>query len=148
MPCIGFSIQKGELHYCVLRGSREVPIYLDHGLHRFDPTQPRTALANLFKQTFKEVLDRVQPTKLAYRLSLDLKKADQFAYLSFPFGILNLIAYEAALPINEYVSQSFTKRALDFPGDKHAACDARIVNFPSAAKKETRSAALAAWMAL
>ncbi|MEJ1161355.1 hypothetical protein [Prosthecomicrobium sp. N25] len=117
-------------------------------MHRFVPAQPRTALANFFKQTFREVIDHVRPTRLAYRLSLDPKKAEQFAYLAFPFGILNLIAYEAELPIDEYMLQSFTKRALDFPGDKHAACDAKIAGFPGSAKKETRSAALAAWMAL
>ncbi len=148
MPCLGFSIQKGELHYCVLDGSRASPIYVDHGVHRFDPAQSRTALANFFKQTFKEVVDRVHPTKLAYRLSLVATSADQFAYLAFPFGILNLIAHEVELPIEEYTSQSFTKRALGFTGDKHEACDAKIAGFPSAAKKETRSAALAAWMAL
>lgn len=148
MPCVGFNILKSELHYYVLGGSRSSPSHIDLGVHRFDAKQLRPNLANFFKQTFQEIIDRSQATKLAYRLSLDAKKADQFAYLAFPYGILNLIAHERRLPINEFTMQSFTKRALGFTGDKFDACDAMIFGFPADAKRDTKTAALAAWMAL
>lgn len=121
MPCLGFNILKGELHYCVLDGSRTSPSHIDSGIHRFNPDQPKPDLANFFKQTFREIVDRSRPTKLAYRLSLETAKADQFAYLAFPFGILNLLAHEAGLPIAEFTMQAFTKRALRYDGDKFEA---------------------------
>ncbi len=148
MPRLGFNILKGELHYCALDGSRSSPSHIDLGVHRFDPQQRKPDLANFFKQTFREIVDRTQPTKLAYRLSLEVSKADQFAYLAFPYGILNLLAHERGLPIDEFTMQSFTKRALGFTGDKFDACCAMITGFPAGAKKDTKTAALAAWMAL
>lgn len=148
MACLGFNILKGELHYCVLDGERSSPRHVDCGVHRFDPRQPRPELANFFKQTFREIVDSRSPTKLAYRLSLEAQKADQFAYLAFPYGILNVLAHEKGLPIDEFTMQSFTKRALGFTGDKFDACAAHISDFPSDAKKDTKTAALAAWMAL
>lgn len=148
MPRVGFNILKGELHYCVLAGSKDSPTFVDMGVHRFDPRQPRPDLANFFKQTFREIIDHSQPAKLAYRLSIEAKKADQFAYLAFPFGVLNLLAHERALPINEFVMQSFSKRALGFTGDKFDACGSMITGFPADAKKDSKTAALAAWMAL
>lgn len=115
MPCLGFNILKGELFYCLLDGTKPSPSHVDSGVHRFDPSQPKPDLANFFKQTFREVVERARPTKLAYRLSLETAKADQFAYLAFPFGVLNLLAHENGLPIAEFTMQAFTKRALKDP---------------------------------
>jgi hypothetical protein len=148
MPCLGFNILKGELYYCLLNGSKPFPNHVDSGVHLFDPNQPKPDLANFFKQTFREIAERSRPTKLAYRLSLDTAKADQFAYLAFPFGILNLLAHEKGLPIAEFTMQAFTKRALGYNGDKFDACEGKISSFPSDAKKGAKVAALAAWMAL
>lgn len=148
MPCIGFNINKGELHYCVLQGTKSTPAFIDLGVHKFNPNQTRTELSNFFKQTFKEIIDKYKPSIISYRLSLEAKSSEQLSYLVFPYGILNLIAHESGLQIHEYVLQSFTKRALGFDGDKFEACNSKISNFPTSAKKEDRVAALSAWMTL
>jgi Holliday junction resolvasome RuvABC endonuclease subunit len=148
MSALGFNIKKGELWFCVLTGSRSKPVYVQHDRHRFDATQSRSSLAHFFKQTFNEIVDRTNPSKMAYRLSLDANSADQVAYLCFPFGILNLIAHERGNKIAEFTSQSFTKKALDFPGDKLDACDARIANPPGKWDRDAKLAAMAAWMTL
>jgi Holliday junction resolvasome RuvABC endonuclease subunit len=148
VSALGFNIKKGELWHCVLSGTRREPVYVSHNRDRFDPDQPRTALANYFKQTFGEVISRTTPDRLAYRVSLDANSADQVAYLTFPFGILNLVAHDLSLPISEYVSQSFSKKALGFAGNKFEACDEMIAGSPDKWGDPEKLAALAAWMAL
>jgi hypothetical protein len=148
VTAVGFNINKGELWHCTLDGTRGVPVFILHGRDRFDPEQPRTALANYFKQTFNEIISRASPDRLAYRLSLDAKSAGQIAYLCFSFGILNLIAHELSLPLHEFTSQSFTKRALGFSGNKFDACDEMIEKRPMKWGDPEKLAALAAWMTL
>lgn len=148
MKALGFNIVKGVIWHCVLEGTKDTPVYLSHGRDLFDSDSPRTELANHFKQTFVETISRVEPGRLAYRLSLDGKSAKQIGYLYFSFGILNLIAHDSSLAIKEFSSQAFTKRALCHAGDKFAACDERIVNSPASWKNPEKLAALAAWMAL
>jgi hypothetical protein len=123
-------------------------MYLSHSRDQFDANKPRKELANYFKQTFGEAISRTGPDRLAYRLSLDAKSADQIAYLSFSFGILNLIAHDLDLPIKEFCSQAFTKSALGYQGDKFEACDDRIADRPSRWATPEKLAALAAWLAL
>lgn len=104
---------------------------------------------NLFKQTFSEILAKKSYQRIGYRLSLEAKSADQISYLAFSLGILNLVAYERGLPTFEFVSQSFTKRALGHAdGDKFAACDARIEGRPEKWSNPEKLAALSAWMTL
>ncbi|TBY27453.1 hypothetical protein [Rhizobium leguminosarum] len=148
MAILGFNLQKGELHFCLLDGTRPDPRYLMHGRHRFEVDQPRPEMANFFKQTFNELIEAQQPRGLAYRLSMDGKKADQIAYLTFPFGILSLVAYERGLAIAQSTIHTFTKKALAHSGDKFTACDERIEDCPAAWPNAAKLAALAAWMSL
>ena len=148
MRTLGFNLRKGELYFCCLSGSKEQPVYEIHGRHKFEPTQSRPDLSNFFKQTFAEILESQQVDLLSYRLSLDAKSSDQIAYLTFPFGVLNLLAFEKGLPIREYTTQSFTKKALGFEGDKFKACDDLIKGCPTDWKEPVKLAALSAWMAL
>lgn len=149
MTALGFNLLKGELHLCALRGTRAAPCYVGHDRHRFDPGQPRPELARFFKLTFGEVIRSFEPDRLAYRLTLNAKSADQVAYLCFPFGILNLIGSEKQIPTSEFTTPSFSKKALKYAAaDKLAACDAMISGFPPGLKEPAKLAALAAWMSL
>jgi len=139
---------KGAVWHCVLEGTRSAPTYVSHSKDRFDADKPRKELANHFKQTFGETISQTRPDRLAYRLSLDANSADQIAYLSFSFGILNLLAHDLDLPIREFCSQAFTKSALSYQGDKFDACDERITNRPPKWGNPEKLAALAAWLTL
>ncbi|WP_313605337.1 hypothetical protein [Rhizobium sp.] len=148
MAILGFNLQKGELHFCLIEGNRINPRYLMHDRHRFEVDQPKPEMANFFKQTFNELIEARQPKGLAYRLSMDGKKADQIAYLTFPFGILSLVAYERKLAVAQSTIHTFTKKALAHTGDKFTACDERIADRPAAWPNAAKLAALAAWMSL
>lgn len=149
MTSLGFNIQKGEVWYCEMTGTRASPVFVAVDRLRFQPAASRPELMNLFKQTFSEILAKKPCGRIGYRLSLDAKKADQLSYLVFPFGVLNLLAYERGLETSEFTSQSFSKRALAYAdGDKFAACDARIEGRPEKWSNSERLAALSAWMTL
>ena len=148
MAILGFNLQKGELHFCLMDGTRAAPRYLAHDRHRFDTTQPKPEMANFFKQTFIELIEAQEPKRLAYRLSLEAKKAEQLPYLIFPYGVLALVAYERGLDLHQSTSQSFTPRALAYQGDKFVACDERILNRPPTWTPAAKYAALSTWMSL
>jgi hypothetical protein len=148
MAILGFNLQKGELHFCLMDGTRADPRYVAHDRHRFDVDQAKPEMANFFKQTFNELIEAQRPQGLAYRLSMDGKKADQIAYLTFPFGILCLVAHERGLAAHQSTIHTFTKKALAHPDEKFRACDERISNRPVAWPTAAKLAALAAWMSL
>ncbi|GLR89455.1 hypothetical protein GCM10007857_61680 [Bradyrhizobium iriomotense] len=148
MSALGLNISKGTIWYCVLQGPRDQPTHVDSGRHRFNPGQSRPDLANYCKQTFGELIDRFPSSKVAYRLTLNAKSADQVAYLCFPFGILNLVAHERGVAVREFTTPSFTKKALGIAGDKFDACDSSIVGRPDKWDRDAKLAALSAWMML
>lgn len=76
------------------------------------------------------------------------KKADQIAYLTFPLGVLALVAHERGLPKHQSILQTFTKKALDFAGDKFDARDERIEGRPASWPNAAKLAALAARVSL
>jgi hypothetical protein len=147
VTAIGFNISKGAIWSCVLEGTRSAPEFRDLGRQRFNPDQPRPELANYFKQVLGEIIDRVPSPRLAYRLTLNAKSADQVAYLCFPFGILNLVAHERGLAIDQFTTASFSKKALGFTGDRFDACDT-IKGRPENWDRDAKLAALSAWMVL
>jgi hypothetical protein len=147
VTAIGFNISKGTIWSCVLKGTRAAPEVQDSGRQRFNPDQPRPELANYFKQTFGEIIDQVRIPRLAYRLTLNATRADQIGYLCFPFGILNLIAHERGLTIDQFTTASFSKKALGFSGDKFDACET-IKGRPEKWDRDAKLAALSAWMVL
>jgi hypothetical protein len=148
LAALGLNISKGSIWYSVLDGSRSTPTYVDGGRYRFNPDQGRPDLANYFKQTFAEMVDRYPSSKVAYRLTLSAKSADQVAYLCFPFGILNLVAHERGLAIRELTTPSFTKKALGMAGDKFELCDSAISGRPEKWDRDAKLSALSAWMML
>jgi hypothetical protein len=148
LSSLGLNISKGIIWFCALDGPRSGPVHLESGRQRFNPNQSRPDLANYCKQAFGELIDRFPSSRLAYRLTLNAKSADQVAYLCFPFGILNLVAHERGLAIREFTTPSFTKKALGFVGDKFDACDSMITSRPEKWDRDAKLAALSAWMTL
>jgi Holliday junction resolvasome RuvABC endonuclease subunit len=145
---LGFNICKARLCYSLLEGKKKSATLLSKGYEKYDPEQPLPEMANYFKQTFKEVIDREKPDIIAYRLSLEAKKAS-IPYLHFSYGILNLVAHEISIPIEQTISQTFSAKALGKKGDKFEVCDQLISNIPEQKwNNDFRYAALAAWMAL
>lgn len=87
MAILGFNPQKGELHFCLMDGTRTDPRYVAHDRYRFDVDQSKPEMANFFKQTFNELIEAQQPQGLAYRLCLRTRtdrRSDHPAHLHGP----------------------------------------------------------------
>lgn len=148
MRALGISIKKNELRYCVLEGTRDTPLVVLSDRDRFKPDQSRPALADYFKQAFTEIMTKTKPDVVGYRLSIDVSRADQIAYMCFPFGILNLLCHEGAMPVREFTHHGFTQKALGRPGNKFDVCDEVLGVYGSFWDNDQRFAALSAWMSL
>ena len=130
MSALGFNIKKGELWHCVLSGTRREPVDLADSRHLVDPDQPRTALANYFKQTFGEVISRTAPDRLAYRVSLDANSADQVAHPDVPIRHSKPRSPRPQLADQRVRVPILSKKALGFAGNKFEACDEMIASRP------------------
>lgn len=115
MKVIGFEIKKGELRFSVLEGAVDAPVWVTHGRRVFNAESPRTDLMSWFKQNFLEIVTACSPEKISYRVSLNAKTVAQNAYLLFPWGILNLIAFEKSIPICEFNKMTFTAKRFGLP---------------------------------
>lgn len=148
MRVLGFNISKDKIAYCLVEGQKSDCQLVVRSIEKFDSSQSIPELTNFFREAFLEIINRQKPDKLAYRMSLEGKKAS-IPYLYFSFGILNLIAYERSLAIEQSISQTFSAKSLGQKGDKFEICDNLIADIPSDKwTNDHRYAALAAWMAL
>jgi hypothetical protein len=144
MKSIGFNISKERLSYCILEGTKSSCKLAFRAYEKFDAGQPLPEMMNYFRQTFSELLSRHEPDIIAYRMSLEGKKAS-IPYLCFSYGILNLLSYEQEIPIVQTISATFSKKQLGREGDKFEVCDEIIDDIPSEKwNNEYRYAALAA----
>lgn len=50
-----------------------------------------------FESSYKEILAKYTPDKVAYKLHLNTIK-DQMTYLQFPMGVLNLVCHREGIP--------------------------------------------------
>lgn len=69
MAILGFSLQKGELPFCLMDGTRADPRYVAHDRHQFDVDRPKPGMADFFKQIFNELIEAQRPQGPAYRLA-------------------------------------------------------------------------------
>jgi hypothetical protein len=105
MIVLGFNLQKGEIRYSLVAGTKHAPELLEKGRHLV-ATESTPVLMDWFESTFENIIARTNPNKIAYRLSLEPSKT-QIMYLTFPYAILNLLAHRKKICIYEYVSQNF-----------------------------------------
>lgn len=150
MTVIGFDVKKNELRYTVLKGRLKQPEYLSHGRRIYDAAQRRPDLAGWFKQNFVELIVKSGADGIGYRVSTNVPKVEQIAYMHYSWGVLNLIAYERGLAIEEFNSKSFTAKRFELPrGSKPiAVVDDFLGSHPPYWDDLQRSAALAAWARL
>jgi hypothetical protein len=153
MKSLGINLMKGIVHHAVLEGTADGPVYVAHDRSRFDADQVRSDQAHFFRNLFNELVTRHAPSFIGYRVSLDANKADQVAYLHFPYGVLNLVAFDQHILAEGITSSAFTAKRLKqapAPGakfDKFAACKA-IAGCPSGWNNDAKVAALTAWVFL
>ena len=103
-----------------------------------------------FHKIFVELLAKHNPDRVGYRVSKNASKIDQFAYLYFPYGILNRICHEQGKPTKEFNISSFTSKLLGFPkAEKSMSACNRIFGSPTPHWDDSqRYSAMSAWGSL
>lgn len=149
MQVLGLELAQSKLYFCLLSGDQKHPIFLKHGIRDFSAGQPATELMNFFNHTFSEIIDEYSPQKIGYRVAMSagpsIKKIDQYPYLYFSYGILNLIAHNKNIPTTMYNTNSFTAAFFGRKGDKKTICDELIGIHPPNWNDSARMAALSAY---
>jgi Holliday junction resolvasome RuvABC endonuclease subunit len=149
MRILGIHLAKGQLRYALLEGTKLEPHLVDKG--RLVTTDPNLVpeLMDWYDSQFRQLLDRLSPNKIAYRLTLSPKKEQLFTS-EFPLGILNLLAHQRNLPIIAYTPQAFvpSKLGLKKEADLYQVCDQTFGQQPPHWDKNQKYSILVAWFEL
>lgn len=111
MKALGISLHKDYLRFAVLEGSKTNPTLVEKG--RIKTTDPDEVpqLMDWFETQYSQLISVHAPGVVAYKLVLE-PKLDQQHYLSFPMGILNLLARKNGILINEFSGKAITPNKL------------------------------------
>lgn len=148
MNVLGFNLQKGEIRFSLLTGTKQAPVLVEKGRHLVvDETAPE--LMDWFESTFDSIITKTNPNRIAYRLSLNPTKP-QIQYLTFPYAILNLLAHRKNIEIFEYITQNFTASKFGQPKgtDVYEYCTKVFGEHPPHWDKNQQNSLLAAWLSL
>jgi hypothetical protein len=148
MDVLGFNLQKGEIRFSLLTGTKQVPRLVEKGRHLvIDEATPQ--LMDWFESTFDSIITRTSPDRIAYRLSLEPTKS-QIQYLTFPYAILNLLAHRKKIEIYEYVTLNFTASKFGQPKgtNVYEYCTKVFGEHPPHWDKNQQNSILAAWLTL
>lgn len=149
MSVLGIYIAAGQLRYSVLDGTKAAPIMRTKDKLTTPTSADVPALMDWFDTQFQMILDQHSPDKIAYRLTLAPKKAQLFTSI-YPFGILNLIAFQKGIPIASFVAGNYVASKLGLPKntDLYTHCDNLLGRNPPYWDKNQKHSVLAAWFEL
>ncbi len=151
MTVLGIDLGKGQLRYSVLEGTKAKPRLVKKERLPVPEKASTPELMSWFDNTFKMLISRHNPSKIAYRLLTGpLKK--QIFYLTYPYAILNFICHEKKLPIKDYVAANFVSSKLGLSKSKNIYdyCEKVFDLKPSSnsQNKNQKYSLLAAWLEL
>lgn len=149
MTVLGVHALTGQLRFGVLSGTRASPVLEDKGRLVTPSESDVPALMDWYDTQFRKLVLDHAPDKIAYRLTLEPKKKQLITSI-FPFGLLNLIAFQQSLPVNEYTPRSFAASKLGLPKgtDLYDHCENTFGSHPPYWDKNQMNAILTAWFEL
>ena len=111
MPVLGIVLQKNFMRFSVLDGDRDGPIFIDKG--RIATCDPKDVpqLMDWYETSFQQIIAEYHPSIIAYKLSLD-PNIEQLHNLSFPLGVLNLLARKRGIQVKEFSHRAITPNKL------------------------------------
>lgn len=148
MAVLGVEMKQEQLRYCVLDGTRRAPNFLKHDSRSFRLPMGATDMMDFMRHTFEELIDQWRPIRIGYRVAMSngkaIKKIDQYSYLYFSYGILNLVAHDRQLPTKLFLTSSFSSKFFGEKGERAELCDRILGRHPPNWDEAARMAALAA----
>lgn len=149
MKSIGVDLKKGAILLCCLEGTFENPVLVEKCKRIINPETPLPEYMDKFESEFNAFINKHSPDRIGYRLVIPDTK-EKVHTLSFPYGILNLIAKKTGIQIREFVHQNFvaTKFGLSKGLDLYEHCDAVFGSTPPSRNKAQKNAILSAWLSM
>ena len=89
MNNIGIAIYKNEIYYCVFDTEERTLI---KGALNYNIDS--STLMSDFRNLFIEIINNYQPSLIAFKVSIDIRKLTQYKYMYYPLGILGLLCEE------------------------------------------------------
>lgn len=127
MRSLGIALQKNFMRYSVLEGTKAAPVLIHKG--KLSTTSPDEIpeLMDWFDTQFSRLISEFRPDIIGYKLTLR-PELEQIHTLSFPFGLLNLIAHKNGITIKEFSTAGITPNKLNLPKgtDLHQYIDSTI----------------------
>jgi Holliday junction resolvasome RuvABC endonuclease subunit len=146
---LGINILTGKIYYCVVEGTKTSPLLIEKDRIVTITSAQVPSLMDWFETTFENLINRINPDKIAYRQSLNLNKAQQYN-ISYPHGILNLLAHKKHISIQSWVPQNFVASKLGLLKGTNLLekCDLQFGKNPPYWDSGMKNSILSAWMAL
>lgn len=149
MKSLGIALQKNYLRYAVLDGDSGTPTLVEKGRQTTSDPEDIPALMDWYETHFQHLLSTHAPDVIGYKLVLE-PKLEQQHNLSFPLGILNLLARKEGITIKEFSQRAITpaKLGLRKATDLMAQVDQTFGEHPPYWDKYQKEAVLVAWFCL
>ena len=149
MKVLGINLETKSFRFAVMEGDKTNPSLIEKGKVVFNSSLSAADLMDWYETTFLEIINRVNPDKIAIKLTLNGKK-DQISKWYYPLGVLHNVAHEKNLAVSEYIQQNFTASKFDWPKktDIYKHVDTVLGPHPPHWDKNQKYAVFAAWMAL
>jgi len=146
---LGIALQKNFLRYAVLDGDSGNPTLVEKGRQTTCDPNDIPALMDWYETHFQHLISAHAPDVIGYKLVLE-PKIEQQHNLSFPLGILNLLAQKEGIPINEFSQRAITpaKLGLGKTTDLMVLVDETFGEHPPYWDKYQKEAVLVAWFCL
>lgn len=149
MRAMGIALQKNFMRYSILEGSKAKPSLISKG--RLPTTDPDEipALMDWFETQFDLLIKQYKPECIGYKLSLE-PNLEQMHTLTFPIGVLNLIANKNQINICEYSTKGITPSKLSLPKgtDLYNLVDNEFGNNPPYWDSVQKDSILVGWFCL
>jgi len=149
MNVLGIHALSGQLRYSVLTGTKVSPTLVEKDRLVTPSEDDVPVLMDWYDTQFRLLVANHNPSKIAYRLTLDPKKKQLITSI-FPFGVLNLIAHKKSIPVASHTPRAFVASRLGLPRntDIYNLCDETFGENPPYWDKNQKNAILVAWFEL
>jgi hypothetical protein len=108
MRTLGFNLQKNQLRFVVLEGSKNLPVYVTGQKLINNNATSTPALMNWFNDSFSRLIDEHQADLIGYRLVWSAADMGQVVSLHYPYGVLNAICHDKQIQLIELTSQKLS----------------------------------------
>ena len=149
MKVLGIALQKSFLRYAVLDGDLKNPTLVDKGRQSTSDPENVPALMVWYETYFQRLISEHVPEAIGYKLVLE-PTLEQQHNLSFPMGILNLLAQKGGIEIQEFSQRAITpaRLSLNKITDLMELVDKTFGKHPPYWDKYQKEAVLVAWFCL